>query len=123
METYYAFSSVFISASKMETYGMAVQEALAYGLPVLAYAGGYVRIHIRPGVNGYLCSTFSELARLCVKFIQDSKELEYLRDRTEKSRSGINHTWDKAAEMFVRQTSRLIPILFPFDRRRILCPK
>jgi len=107
IEALYATSSAFISASKMETYGMAVKEALACGIPVFAYDGGYVRFHVRPSMNGYLCSTFPELASLCVKFIRNPEELKSLQDRTEKLKTRENHTWDKAAEMFVKQTSHL----------------
>jgi len=108
MEELYATSSVFISASKMETYGMAVKEALAYGLPVLAYNGGYVRTHLQSGANGYLCSTFSELARKCVQFIRNPGELKSLSEQTEKSNRNRGYTWKKAAGMFIHKTSRLI---------------
>lgn len=37
---HYQHANIFISASKMETYGIAIQEALGYGLPSLLIKGG-----------------------------------------------------------------------------------
>jgi glycosyltransferase involved in cell wall biosynthesis len=107
MKALYASSSVLISASKMETYGMAIKEAQAFGLPALAYDGGFVRTHIRPGENGYLCSSLQELAGICVKFIRDPEGLKSLRDKTKKFHPEKNYTWDKAARMFIEQTFNL----------------
>lgn len=45
---------VLVCASDQEPFSMAVQEALAAGVPVLAAAGGGSLDLIRPGVNGWL---------------------------------------------------------------------
>jgi len=105
LEKLYSSSSVFISASKMETFGMAIQEALAFGLPVFAYDGGYAKAHIVERINGYLCSTFLELAEKCVEFIRDPEKLKSLRENSEKPSMDYGYTWDDAAAAFIRQIS------------------
>lgn len=107
MKRLYLYSSALISASKMETYGMAIKEAQAFGLPVLAYDGGYVREHILPGVNGILCSTFPELAGTCVEFIRKPEKLKALSAHPDIFRSEMDYTWERAAEKFIEQTSGL----------------
>lgn len=57
----YAQSNLLISAAYMETYGMALQEAAAAGLPILAYAGGNVPNHVEAGRNGELCPSHTEI--------------------------------------------------------------
>jgi glycosyltransferase involved in cell wall biosynthesis len=45
---------LYLSASSYESYSMATAEAVAHGLPVLAYATGAMRDWIEDGVNGVL---------------------------------------------------------------------
>ena len=47
-------ASIFVSASTFESYGMAVSEAVATGVPVLTYDVGEVDRWVREGENGYL---------------------------------------------------------------------
>ncbi|WP_322730777.1 glycosyltransferase family 4 protein [Nostoc sp. ChiQUE01b] len=47
-------SDLYISASTYESYSMATAEAVAYGLPVLAYVTGAIGDWIEDGVNGIL---------------------------------------------------------------------
>jgi glycosyltransferase involved in cell wall biosynthesis len=45
---------LYLSASSYESYSMATPEAVAHGLPVLAYATGAIGDWIEDGVNGML---------------------------------------------------------------------
>ncbi|GAB4404224.1 MAG: hypothetical protein OHK0039_04300 [Bacteroidia bacterium] len=69
VHAHYAAATVFVSAAEMETFGMAVQEALAYGLPVLARAGGYLetllagRGHVFASLPDLVASLLASLAR------------------------------------------------------------
>ncbi len=56
----YEQSDLFISTSYMETYGMAIQEAVAHGLPLLLLDGGNVKNHLQNN-NGLLCQTIETL--------------------------------------------------------------
>jgi glycosyltransferase involved in cell wall biosynthesis len=51
----FASADLFVFPSRTETYGNAVLEALASGLPVVAFAEGGVLENVRDGVNGSLC--------------------------------------------------------------------
>jgi len=50
---HYASADLFPFASLSETFGNVILEALAAGLPVVAYAEGAAREHLVDGINGY----------------------------------------------------------------------
>ena len=50
---HYASADLFPFSSLSETFGNVILEALAAGLPVVAYAEGAAREHLRDGINGY----------------------------------------------------------------------
>lgn len=50
---YFASADMFPFPSLSETFGNVILEALAAGLPVVAYAEGAAREHLDSGVNGY----------------------------------------------------------------------
>jgi len=51
---HYASADVFLFPSETETFGNVTLEALASGLPVVAYDYAAARQHVRPGVTGLL---------------------------------------------------------------------
>lgn len=95
---HYAQSDVFISAARMETYGMALQEAKACGLPLLAVAGGYAGKHIEPGVNGYIFQTIAKMAEFFIDLVRQQKLSGWQRHQPPKF-----PIWQQAAALFVRQ--------------------
>jgi len=64
-------SNLLISASRMESFGMAIAEARTLGLPVAALARGNVPALVEPGAGGLLAQTDQELARACVELARD----------------------------------------------------
>ena len=52
----YASADVFIFASQVETFGNVVLEAMASGLPVVAYDYACAQQQIKNGISGWLCS-------------------------------------------------------------------
>jgi glycosyltransferase involved in cell wall biosynthesis len=89
----------------METYGMAIQEANAFGLPILALDTGFVKTHISPGVNGFLYKSMQDLVMACLAFIRDSRDLNRLRNKNPKTDKEVMYTWEDAAKTFIDQYS------------------
>jgi len=54
VDRFYAASDVFVFASITETQGLVVQEAMTYGLPAIAVAGGGASASIVDGSNGFI---------------------------------------------------------------------
>jgi len=60
VDKYYAASDLFVFASLTETQGLVVQEAMTYGLPAIAVAGGGASASIVDGVNGFVVKNDAE---------------------------------------------------------------
>lgn len=103
LQALYEESTIFISSSRMETYGMSLHEARAFGLPILAYEAGYIKQHISPGKNGYLYGSMSELAEACIELIRRPRKLRQLRDRSHRLRTTETYSWRDAARLFLKQ--------------------
>lgn len=54
VDAYYAAADVFLFASITETQGLVLQEAMSYGLPAVAAAGGAASEAITHGVDGFV---------------------------------------------------------------------
>jgi glycosyltransferase involved in cell wall biosynthesis len=99
----YEKSTLFLSPSKMETFGMAIREALAFGLPVFAYAAEYSRKLINPGKNGYLFPSLDDLAQGCLRMIREPDKLIKLNLNSYQNRLVTKYTWKDASRLFLRQ--------------------
>lgn len=99
----YESSSIFISASKMETYGMALQEARSFRLPMLALDRGYVKAHISPGENGYVYRSIEELSGACLGFIREPERISQLQKERLDSKEKSLYSWNDAADIFMEQ--------------------
>lgn len=71
--SYYQIADVFISPSLADTWGVAVLEAMAFGLPVLCSKYVGAREMLSHGESGFIFDPFDapELAGHMLKFIQD----------------------------------------------------
>jgi glycosyltransferase involved in cell wall biosynthesis len=72
VDRYYAASDVFVFSSITETQGLVVQEAMSYGLPAVAVAGGGASASIQSGVSGFIVKNDAhQFARNVLHLIQD----------------------------------------------------
>ena len=104
---YYQTSNLLISVSAFETFGMALQEAVFYGVPILALKGGNVENHIQEGENGYV---FEQLSTLVVKLIHlvENPHLLASLESTAIAHQNLQmpDKWETHAEKLVRHLSR-----------------
>ena len=94
---------VLLQPRKREVYSPAVHEALASGVPVVAFAGGTAASLVRHEDNGLLVGTdrgSGALGRALTRLAEDRD----LRDRlAARARPSVEHrTWDQAVDDLVR---------------------
>lgn len=75
---YYSLGSVFISASKTETQGLTIIEAMASSLPALCIDDESFSGTVIGDLNGYLFKDKEECQRQIELLINDRKKLDYL---------------------------------------------
>jgi glycosyltransferase involved in cell wall biosynthesis len=107
MRKLYLGSNIFISASQMESYGMALHEARALGLPVLAVDAGNVREHVASREQGVLYRSAAELAEGCVALMRGPERLSHLVQTAFESKPVDSYSWDDAAELLIAQVTSL----------------
>ena len=107
MREVYETSHLLISAASVETFGMAIYEARAHGLPIVAIDGGYVRHHFTHGDDGLWCSSHAELARTFVALAEDERRMTRLFERARETRPAPS-TWREAAERFLSELARAL---------------
>lgn len=104
MKRCYESSTVFITASPVETFGMALQEARLFGLPVLALDADYARRRLGAHGSGVLLPTVADLVESCLKFIRDPAAFEKLVQRSRAKAPRVTYDWGDAARLFLRMT-------------------
>ena len=98
LANYYASSDLFVFPSQTETFGNVTLEALASGIPVLAFDCAAARDWVQTDVNGWLVSE-SHPENFVAKAIEIFKSETLLDDVTNSTRQQIVHLdWDQIAE-------------------------
>jgi glycosyltransferase involved in cell wall biosynthesis len=88
----YASMDLFVYPSCTDTYGTAVQEALACGVPAVVRDQGGPRYLIESGVNGYVARSDAHFIRRVLQLLQDPTRLPEL--RREARESACRTSWD-----------------------------
>lgn len=97
---YYASADYFIFPSLTETYGLVTTEALASGLPVVAFDCAAAALHIKSGVNGCLAAPDSAdefVDQACQILRYDQNKLSIQARQT-----ALNISWSEVARQFTR---------------------
>jgi len=98
LAAYYASSDLFIFPSQTETFGNVTLEALASGIPVLAFDCAAARDWVQTGVNGWLIAENNPegFAAQAVTIFNSKDLLEQI---TQSTRQQVVHLdWDQIAE-------------------------
>jgi len=103
MDALYRDASLLVSTSQMETFGMALQEARAYGVPILACRGGNASAHVEHGITGALYETVGELVDGMLELVRAPDRMQQLFIAAQSLRTGSEYTWAAAAGDFLRQ--------------------
>jgi glycosyltransferase involved in cell wall biosynthesis len=101
-----AEAELLLSASVMESYGMALAEARVAGVPILALAGGNIAAHVDVRAGGQLVRSASELANASLQLARAPAQA---RERIESARrhAPAACSWSEAARQFVAQLATL----------------
>ncbi|MCA8957266.1 MAG: glycosyltransferase family 4 protein, partial [Planctomycetes bacterium] len=102
----YQRADLLVSAATMETFGMALQEACAAGLPVLAVEGGYAVHHAQHGSTGLHFAGCGALADGLRRLLDDPAQLANLQAGARAAAPGSARSWGVVAQEFLAAFSR-----------------
>lgn len=102
----YRRANLFVSAASMETFGMALAEAHAHGLPILALDGGHARAHFTPGEDGELFASVPALAARLVLLARDARAMAQLFAAARQGRASHSDSWQLAARRLLGELQR-----------------
>ena len=97
-----AASNLLVSASTMESYGMALAEARTVGLPILARRGGHVAALVSDDCGGELVMTTEDLVAACLMLCRTPAE-HRRRMQLARTRALPGRPWSLAAREFTDQ--------------------
>jgi glycosyltransferase involved in cell wall biosynthesis len=98
LAAYYASSDLFIFPSQTETFGNVTLEALASGIPVLAFDCAAARDWVQTGVNGWLVAE-NNPEGFAAQAVTIFKSKDLLDQITQSTRQQVVHLdWDQIAE-------------------------
>lgn len=92
---------LLVSASRMESYGMALAEARAAGVPIVARAGGHTAAHVRAETGGSMLADETAIAIRLLELVREPLQLAAVQER---ARGAILvRSWDDAAAELLAQ--------------------
>jgi glycosyltransferase involved in cell wall biosynthesis len=96
---------LYLSASSYESYSMATAEAVAHGLPVLAYATGAIGDWIEDGVNGLMIALgqSEQFFQAFRRLLTERHALNQLRHNAWARTANLTfHSWDQTYRDFLQ---------------------
>lgn len=102
VERYYRAADLFMMLSLFDTFGMAVLEAMAAGLPAIVSPNVGAKDVVEEGVNGFVIPApgDSDAAARAIAAMADGDARARL--AAEAARTAARHTWDRTAEEVAR---------------------
>jgi len=94
-------ADLLVSASRMESYGMALSEARAAGVPIVARVGGHAAAHVDAEAGGSLVADESGVTARLLELVREPKLLAECQKRARASR--LVRSWDDAAADLLAQ--------------------
>ena len=85
-------SNLFLSNSRFETFGIAIQEANQSGIPILIRTGGNATNHVNDNINGYTAPDSDSLVRTFERLIANPDQFRAL----QLSASQYHHPYSKS---------------------------
>ncbi len=105
----YRNTNVLVSPAFMETFGMAIQEARAFGLPILAYDGGNAGFHVEKEQNGLLFQDHRSLAEQLRDWSVDLPDFQKYLARAERlAQAAPVSNWTTRAQYFLEQMQNYV---------------
>ena len=104
----YEKSSVLISPSASETFGIAFHEARIFGLPILAVRAPYSEPFVEHGRTGLLFETAAELAGGTLELVREPGRVKELAEGAARARPPAVYTWADAARSFFKQRESVL---------------
>jgi UDP-glucose:(heptosyl)LPS alpha-1,3-glucosyltransferase len=99
VERYYRAADVFAMPSKFDTFGMAVLEAMAAGLPVIVSLNVGAKDVVVEGINGFVVSSgVDDAGPISDAIVKLAAAETRVRMGAEAQRTSLRHTWDRTAE-------------------------
>jgi len=100
-------ADVLLSASRMEAYGMALAEARACGLPIIARRGGHAAAHIDPAAGSEAVTDEAAVAKRFLDLVRDPAQLA---ERKRLAVAGARaRSWEQVAAEWIAAVAVLTP--------------
>lgn len=108
LSMHYASADVFLFPSLTETYGNVTAEALASGLPVIAFSKGASAALVRSGVNGICVEGTSDEAFISAALSLTSHKQELPLLRMAARKEALHLSWNKIISQFETELFSLL---------------
>jgi glycosyltransferase involved in cell wall biosynthesis len=108
VKEHYLYSSIFVSTSRWEGFGLVITEAMECGLPVVAFDNsGPKEIINKPDINGILVKDYNvvKFAEEVIKLIEDDNK------RRSMSLEAIKRAQDFKIDKVIKQWNEIMEIL------------
>ena len=98
VEKYYLASDIFAMPSRFDTFGLAVLEAMAAGLPVIITPRVGARDIVESGVNGFILSENPSVAEMTAAFAALSVHEKRVQMGENNRQIAMRHNWDNTVD-------------------------